>query len=681
MTVTSFDEAQEVFAKSLPGYTRRQHQIDLAAQIERIYAEAVQDEKLHGLLEAGTGTGKSFAIVIPAAIAAKLHGKRTVVATSTKMLQTQYARGDMPFLQEHLGLDFTWALLKGRSNYPCHAKAEELADPTPVQRQIKARMAEAAADRWAIIDREDFPEVANEEFQAFEMSSAECPGADSCPFASTCFAERAKDKAATADIVITNTAMLLLDLKLRQETDGNVALLGDFDVLAIDEAHELPDATTRMLEDTMGVGTFAKLSRDMAAYLNRQEGDVSIAEKIELAAQDLWSQLQMAYSDFAQRAPGKNDPMPLTKSAIIAGHGDALRTLHHAIWDARDEIKATRPFEEDKKGRVQRARLLRRSRDWMQRVSAFATASPEDVVRWAEQETSKFRGQSRTRLFLRSAPINVAPFLQSAMFSKVPTILSSATLTAGSKNGQPNFTYMLETLGLTTEDTLTYAAGSPFNYPEQVRLYVPSEQQVPAPDPKNTASWRMAAQTATRELVLQSGGGALLLFTSTTALREAVNGLGWQFQQAGLRVLVQGDLPNGELVRAFKEDGNAVLFGLKSFMVGVDIPGRALRLVVLDKLPFAVPTDLLYQARCEAIERRYNDKWASFTKLTIPMMILTLTQAFGRLIRHLDDEGVVAVLDSRLHTKRYGKTILDALPPASRTDDINNAMAFLGSVR
>lgn len=665
---TTFAEAQDVLAAQLPGYTRRQHQMDLAAQIEL----AIADSR-HGLFQAGTGTGKSFAILIPLI----LSGQRAIVATSTKALQSQYAKGDLPFLAEHLGVDFDFAILKGRSNYPCWAKAEGLTWPSTMQKEVLGRMKEMG-DRQSIIegkiiDREDFPALSEDEWMPFSMSASECPGAKHCPFAEKCFAERAKNKAAEAQVVITNTAYLMQDLILRRQTEGNVALLGDYALLAVDEAHNLPEAATSALEDTIGEGTFIRLGRDMAGYLVAEGGNESVAEKIEQAVEVLWNQLQMRHSDFILRAPSKTDPMPLTVPTIIGELGDGFRGLYQAIEAARDEIKATPAMDE--RGKTLRYRLMRRSADWLARIMAFATDDPAETIRWAEAETKKIRGEMRTRLYLRSAPVSVAPFLRSAMWDAVPTILSSATLAAGN-----DFGYLSETVGLGKDEALTYDAGSPFDYPRQVRLFVPGKD-MPEPDRKTMTTWRAYAQATTRELVLRSGGGALLLFTSTTAMREAHDALAHQFRAHGLSVLRQGERPTSELIRAFKADGNAVLFGLKTFMEGIDVPTKALRLVVLDKLPFAVPSDLLYQARCEAINRRYNDRWSSFTRLTIPSMILVLTQAFGRLIRHRDDMGVVAILDSRLSTKRYGPTILKALPPARRTSSIEEVAAFLESAR
>jgi ATP-dependent DNA helicase DinG len=669
MTPTTFAEAQEALAENLPGYTRRTHQMALAEQVET----AIADRK-PALFQAGTGTGKSMALLIPAI----LSGLDTVVATFNKALQSQYALKDLPWLQEHLGVDFTWAVLKGRANYPCYAKVPEVTSPTNGQAAVLDRMAELdtpeAVKNLDITDREDFPSLPEDEWRVFSMSSAECPGAASCPFGEKCITERAKARAAEAQIVITNTAYLLQDLMLRSATDGNVALLGDIEQLIIDEAHTLPDVATSALEDTLGEGSFAKLARDMGGYLFRQGGDEEVAIQLEQAARDLWEQLGAMHAEFLARLKGKVEPLPLNPNTLISSDalGPYIIRLYQAIELVRDEVKA-HPADDDS-GRIARSRLLRRSSNQMARLEAYATDPADKTVRWIEQENSTFRGQERKRLYLRSAPVSVAPFLRTALWDKMPAILSSATLAAGK-----DFSYLADSLGLGRDEAMTYDAGSPFDYPRQVLMFIPDKN---APDPsKNPAAWKSYAQAVSYDLVDAAAGGAMLLFTSRTAMNESHQALAARFRRNGLTVLRQGDAPNSELIRAFKADGNAVLFGLRTFFEGVDIQGQALRLVVLDKLPFAVPTDLVYQAREEAIKRRYHDEWAGFTRLAIPSMILVLTQAFGRLIRHRDDKGVVAILDNRLETKRYGKQIISALPPAQRTSDMGGVVRFLKNAR
>lgn len=666
MPPTTFDEAQDVLAAQLPGYTRRAHQMALAEQVE-----AAIDGGRPALLQAGTGTGKSFALMIPAV----LSGKRTVVATYNKALQNQYV-GDLEFLAEHLGVPFRYAVLKGRANYPCYARKEEVTSPTAGQKEILARMDQLAAPdairELEVTDREDFT-VTDEEWRPFSMSSAECPGSKACPFADKCLAERAKARAEQSQIVVTNTAYLLQDIKLRLSTDGNVALLGEVEQAILDEAHTLPDVATSALEDTMGQGTFAKMSRDVASYLNDAGYDDEAAFGIERAAVTLWEQLELRHSDFRLKAQSKTDPMPLSVKELIEDLGPYFIALYQAIDGSRGELKRT-PVPADKRAYAARQRLLSRTANQMARITDYTTDPAEKTVRWAEVEQSMFRGQRRERLFLRSAPVSVAPFLRAALWDAVPAILSSATLAAGK-----DFGYLCETLGLGRDEAITFDAGTPFDYPRQAVLFTPAKGN-PEPTGKTVPAWRAWTQTVTSHLVTEAGGGALLLFTSRSAMEESYKALAPQFTRAGLTVMKQGDAPNPVLIREFKADGNAVLFALRTFFEGVDIQGRALRLVVLDKLPFAVPSDLVLQARAELIERKYNDKWASFRMLTIPSMILILSQGFGRLIRHAEDRGVVAILDPRLNSKGYGRQILGALPPARRTSDIKEAARFLKAV-
>jgi ATP-dependent DNA helicase DinG len=681
MTAPANFEDFQVNLAQLPGYERREHQIALA----RVYEEILTAGDLsqedgpdgsrvsgHGLLEAGTGTGKSLALLAPAIIWAVRERKRVVVATATKALQGQYAGKDLPFLQESLDLDFTWAILKGRSNYPCLAKAAEVKFPSAAQQDVLDRVEalgtpEALRD-LEVTDREDFPALRDEEWRHLSMAAGECPGAKSCKFGEKCIAERAKAKAAGAQVVVTNTAYLMLDLLLRGKSEGNVTLLGEVDRVVIDEAHTLPDAATSALEDTLSEPAFLRAGRDMAAYLDSEGLDEQPALDVEPAVTALWKAVSAQYRAFAARERG-NDPMPLPQKALI---GEALGPLFigvaQAVRAAREEILGHRVYDEDVK--LVRSRLLNRSAKLLEQVMDYTLDSDDVTIRWAELKVTQLRGEKSERVVLRSAPVSVAPVLRRVLWDAVPTTLVSATLTSGG-----DFSYIAETVGLNTGEGTRYSAGSPFNFPEQAVLFTPDKDK-PAPAGDTKAAWGAYAQGATRWLVEQSQGGALLLFTSRKAMDEAYAALAGGFRARGLHVMKQGDAPNGELVRVMKEDGSAVLFALRTFFEGIDIQGSALRLVVIDKLPFSVPTDLVHKARADAIVRKYG-RWADFNKMTVPEMVLVLTQAFGRLIRHADDRGVVAILDPRLKSKGYGREILRALPPARQTTDPRVAGDFL----
>lgn len=684
MPAMTFAEAQDVLAENLTGYQRRAHQMLLAEMVERcIGTTSEEEEKKKGLLQAGTGTGKSLALMIPMIAHAVETGERAIIGTPTKALQDQYTK-DVDFLKQHLGIPFKPAILKGKSNYPCHLRVKEITSPTAKQQAVISRMEEcstkeAIAD-GKIIDRESFPALDNEDWKAFSMSPDECVGRKACPFATQCFAERAKDLALEADIVVVNLALLLLDLKLRLDTKDSVSILGEIGQLAIDEAHNLPDATTKALEDTTGQGTYIKLSRDLAGYLYNEGGKAGVAEEIERAAAGLWGQLTRMYREHVEKTK-KHDPMALPHSVILEELGDYFAALDGAIWDARQEVK--RNPASDERGKIARLRLMRRADNMMERLQAFTLDEESKTLRWVEEETKIIRGQKESRLYLRSAPLKVGPFLRAAMWEKFPAILSSATLTTGTKKVNnvevPDFGYLARTLGLGEDEALTHDAGSPFDFQTQALLFVPDKDK-PDPAPANRNVWRPWAHTTTMRLVTASGGGALLLYTSRAEMNEAYEALAWQVRKAGLTVLRQGDAPNSELVRQFKADGNAVLFGLRTFMEGVDIPEKDLRCVVIDKLPFTPPNDLLNEARVKTLDREFG-AWSGWNMHTVPSMMLILTQAFGRLIRTNRDRGVVAILDPRLTSKGYGKKILAALPPARRTEKIEDALAFLESIR
>jgi len=674
----TFAEAQEVLAANLQGYARRTHQMALAAMMEGVLAGGG-----HGIAQAGTGTGKSLAALIThilSSLRLKEAGlpHRTVVATATKALQGQYASKDLPFLEQYLGVPFKSAVLKGRSNYPCHLKIEELDSPNAAQQQVIARVQEISTDEavreLTVVDRESFPGISSADWSAFSMAADECPGKKDCPFGGVCITERAKAKAAAADVVVTNTSYLLQDLILRKRSDGNVQLLGEIGRIVVDEAHTLAEVARGALEDTLGQGSLAKLARDMGAYMQRENLDHSLASQVERSAASLWEHLEYVYRTWMrEKNYGSADPMALSEHALMMDFGSYFIDLIEALSRARDEVNSKRASDDRQK--LAKTRMLRRSANMLDRLMAYAGSPEGETVRWAELEVKMFRGQRHERVLLCSSPVDVGPFLRDLLWEEVPTILMSATLAVGG-----SFEFTEANVGLRPKEAVTYSAGSPFDYPKQAVLFTPDKDR-PEPLQKTIVAWKAYAQAATRQLVSASGGGALLLFTSRTAMNEAYGALAGDFRDQDLTVLKQDDSTPGELVRIMKENGHAVLFALKTFFEGVDIPGSALRLVVLDKLPFVPPTDLVHKAREEAVARRYGTQRAGFDHLSVPEMTLTLTQAFGRLIRSTSDHGVVAILDSRLSTKGYGRKIMESLPPARRTSDLRVAAEFLATCR
>src|SRR5690606_36876431 len=454
------------------------------------------------------------------------------------------------------------------------------------------------------------------------------------------------------------TAMLMTDLKIREISDGQVAMLGEYDGVIIDEAHEVPEIAASALADQFGRRGIENIISGAENFLGEQDGPsaTQLAGELRGNVEAIWTHLEGL-------AQGEQVELKLDE---LAAHlepyielVEGLRMLEGMVSGA--QIKNGHPVRETARQR----RTARRIISLAQKLTEFLTS--EGLVRWIETEE---RGKGRNRrqvTVLKYSPIEVGPFLNRFLWTRVPAALVSATLSVGG-----DFSYISETLGL--EDPVTLDVGTPFDYEKQAKLFVPAKGH---PDPSRQRSqWLSYAQNTTRDLIQAAGGGALLLFTSRRAMHDSYEMLRDVLEMAGYTCLMQGEHgTNKEIAARFSEDTHSVLFALKSFFTGVDFAGETCRLVVIDKLPFPVPTDILYAARAAKVDRQYGD-WASFNRLSIPMMSLTLTQGFGRLIRSVNDRGVVAILDPRLTSKGYGKRILSALPPAPMTHDLAEVADF-----
>jgi ATP-dependent DNA helicase DinG len=639
VTIKTFAEAETVLASALPGYESRPQQQALAAAVENVLADGGQ-----GLFEAGCGTGKSLGAMIPAI----LSGKRTVVATATIALMEQYANKDVPFLQEHLGVPFNWALLKGRSNYFCVAKAIN-ADRSKLPFDLAAMEAELAADPEHSGDREHFKTpVTKDQFSYVSSTANDCPGKSECPFATECYSERAKAIAADADVVITNTAMLMTDLKVRKATDGFASLLGDYEALIIDEAHELEEIATSSLQEQIRPTGIEKLIAEVNNFATTQRREFTEMGKDVLdATTEAWDILPSEQS--------------LTLGWFVE-NGEPFMVLFEALREFAMQVSAI--TVSDKKAEGRRAILTRRAYNLVTKISDAIMADDEVLVRWVEEEETKGRN-ARTIKILNTAPVHVGSFLQETVWDTTPSALISATLSVGD-----SFDYLTDRLGL--QDPQTLNVGTPFDYSTQAMLFIPNKDM---PNPKNRSAWLTYSANTTLDLVRASGGGALLLFTSRQSLNNAYEMLSDRLRSMGYTPLRQygEDGTNKEIAAKFQADENSVLFAVKSFFTGVDFAGDTCRLVVIDKLPFPVPTEPVFQARSTQIERRGGN---SFGALTIPAMTLTLVQGYGRLIRTKSDSGIVAILDSRLTGTGYGRKIVASLPDSPVTTDLDRVQSF-----
>jgi ATP-dependent DNA helicase DinG len=608
-------------AEAVPGGERRKPQEVMATEV----AEAIAKQR-HLLAQAGTGTGKSWAYLVPAILA----GKKTVVATATKALQDQLAGKDLPFLQEHLDRPFEFAVLKGRSNYVCMQRIAEISGAGQLALDGLADRASpselSSLKLWAAStptgDRAELAaEPSPQAWAAVSVSAQECPGARKCPSGEVCFAEAARRKAGEADVTVVNLHLLGLDLS----TEG--AILPEHDLVVVDEAHQLEDIVSDTCGFELSAGRFHNLARSVRAILD----DPSSVDEVESSA----GALSAALADHVGRRLKGTPPDEINDMLdLVRGRLDRLATALRKIPDSSSE---------DVKNRKDRAVQLN---GHLQADVSLARTIPDGNVAWVEGPDSNPR--------LRVAPLDISDLLRSALWDAGPVVLTSATLPPG----------MSERLGLEGDEHKAIDVGSPFDYEHHGLLYCATH----LPDPRD-GSYEAAVHDELRALITAAGGRTLGLFTSYRAMDAAVAALKGELPGP---LLSQRDLPKPALVAAFAEDPTASLFATMGFWQGIDVPGSTLSLVTIDKLPFPRPDEPLLQAR------REQAKAEAFRTIDLPRTATMLAQGAGRLIRTQTDRGVVAVFDPRLaKAKSYRWILLDALPPFPRTKDRAEVEAFL----
>lgn len=637
---TTFAEAEAILAESLPNYERRPQQGDLARAIEQSISSGT-----HLIGQGQVGVGKSLAYLIPAI----LSGKRTVVATATKALQDQLFFKDIPFLQEHL-MPFEAALLKGRSNYLCVAALMN-ADPADVPHLAELlELVTPTADQDLMEfpvntefsgERDDLPfEVENKEWMKIAANSDDC-SEFKCNDTGNCYAQVARTLAKRANVVVVNHSLYVSDLLIRNWTDGKASMIGDHRIFIADEVHELPEYTSNALGVTFKESGMRFLAAEVRNFGQRYGIPTSDEARALLGAVEvLWSALRPGRVRFSD--------IEANEDAFLA-MAYALKDIEHALRPSVVEAVA------DQKARVQRRRLLKRAVSASTRFGTLMTAPFTEIVRWVEME--------KDRPVLKMAPIDVAPFLSENIFD--PEVGVTAIMVSGTVAVSGSMSYMATTLGVDTYDQII--VDSPFDFESQARFYIPD-----LPDPKQeSGKWSAMAANEMLQLVRATEGRALILFTSISEMNNAyemISGL------VPYTCLKQGQKSNKELVSIFKSDTSSVLFGTKSFMTGIDIQGEALTLLILNKLTFPVPSEPMFEAKSELVESRGGN---SFFDLSVPMMTLTLQQAFGRLIRSQSDKGVAVLLDPRVKTKNYGSGILRSLPPMPQVSSIEEIKSWL----
>jgi ATP-dependent DNA helicase DinG len=604
---------------------------------QRAMAQAVASafiNRRHLLVEAGTGTGKSLAYLIPAI----LTGQRTVVVTATKALQEQLVHKDLPFLRRHLDVDFTYALLKGRSNYVCLAKLAALDDPAqqafvgvdPSNQGV--RDIRAWVETTPSGDRSDLSFSApGWVWQAVSVDGRECPGASKCSQGPRCFAEMARDRAHAADVVVVNTHLYGVHLA----SGGNV--LPEHDLVVLDEAHTVEDTIAATFGLELAATRFEHAARAARGVFTR---DAQVVDALSRLGYHLERMLNDAFGTAGQRIDPTADPL-----------GAFLLQANEALAEMSAMTRRITAQGETEASRLRLAALLDALRNDLQEAMEAGPAT----VAWIE---GGGRGGSPT---LKIAPVDVGPKLAATLFTDATVVATSATLAVGGE-----FDVAARRLGLAPDEYDGLAVASPFDYARQALLYCP----VHLPDPRDPDYSRQMLDEL-EALILAAGGRTLALFTSRRAFEEASERLA---KRLPFKVLVQDALPRPKLVEEFMADEQSCLFATMGFWQGIDVPGRTCSLVTIDKLPFPRPDEPLYVARRAVAASQGLD---AFRAIDLPRAAMLLAQGAGRLVRTREDRGVVAVFDRRLAKARYNWTLVRSLPPMGRTRHRHEVEAFL----
>jgi len=607
-------------AATLTGFEPRAEQAALAQEV----ADALERGE-HLLAEAGTGTGKSLAYLIPALAS----GKRVVVATATKALQEQLLTKDIPAAAAALGRMVRCAVLKGRQNYLCRRSLQGL--ELPLFRTAEdAREYERLEDWIGTTETGDRAELAFEPratlWSELAVGADRCAGRR-CAFLGSCFSELARERAGEAELVVANHALYFADVAVRGRSRDGPGVLPEHDAVVFDEAHRLEEAAAAWFGGRVSLAGVRQLLRDVERACRESGSAVPIRAlaEIDRSAEELLGGLD----------PGRGRRRLTEREAEAAL--DPASQVAAALGGLADALRGTGEDEDA---------LAHRALATVDDLDACLAPEDENSVAWAEQGA------------LAWAPVDLSELLRERLWGRETTaVLVSATLEAR---------FLRRRVGL--DEAREIALDSPFDFREQALLYVPRA----FPEPRSPGYYQRLADEVV-SLCRLSAGRALVLTSSYRALDELWERAGPRLPYAVMR---QGEAPRERLLERFRDEVDSVLFATSTFWQGVDVRGESLSLLVIDKLPFAAPGDPLVEARCERIVRGGGD-W--FGEYALPSAVLQLRQGFGRLIRGDDDRGVVAVLDPRLRTRAYGRRFLEALPPCPAVADQGGVAAFFGA--
>jgi len=631
LTARRFFAQNGILSRAHPNYEFRQGQLEMAQAVESALAE-----RRHLVVEAGTGTGKTLAYLIPAL----LSGKRVVVSTGTKTLQEQLFFKDLPFLQTLFDHPLSVCYMKGRANYLCRQKLYD-AEREPVLTGIEETREFRIIRDWErnteTGDRSELRELSESSSLWWKLDARTeyCAG-QKCKQFERCFITEMHRRAAESEIVIVNHHLFFADLAVRDEPYASI--LPEYSAVVFDEAHEIEDVAGQYFGMSVSNLQVQELVKDVAAVSRRK---VFATPELDRALVQLGDRASAFFALFPEE--GRHGFR--NQESFLEANESVYRELLLAIHVLSTRLELVQGAIEDTLPLVRRAKLIQQGLQfWME-------SGESRYVYWVER-----RGRGT---YLQATPIDVAPILADRLFGRAESvILTSATLSVAG-----GFEFTQRRLGL--ENARTLLIESPYDYPKQVVLYVPPH----LPDPRQQDFTRRAADEI-ENVIEASRGRAFVLFTSYQQMRQTHELLRRRLEYP---ILMQGNAPKNALIEAFRATPNAVLFGTSSFWQGVDVQGEQLSCVIIDRLPFAVPTDPVVSARVEAIRQSGGN---AFYDYQIPQAALALKQGFGRLIRGTADRGVLVLLDNRISKLPYGRVFFESLPPYRFTTRLKDIQDF-----
>jgi ATP-dependent DNA helicase DinG len=656
-----------VLSRTHPAYEFRRAQLQMAQAVEQAL-----EEKRHLIVEAGTGTGKTLAYLMPAIRS----GKRVIISTGTKNLQEQLFYKDVPFLEQALyglpasGSRLSVCYMKGRNNYLCRKKLYDLTDQ-PVLSGLEEMEQYRAIAAWekttATGDRAELavlPE-ASLLWHKLDARAEACIG-QKCSEWGRCFITEMRRKAMESDIIIVNHHLFFADLAIKLQADGapDAGILPEADAVIFDEAHELENVAGNYFGISLSNLRMEELARDVESSLQHNK---LMSASLSGAIGSLRERSQFFFSLLP---PGDGRFAFDSRREFLEENGDEFVTLNQALTRLAGELEGIPHKPEELFNFIRRAQEIQvqlqfalESEDrntvfWIERRGRFRAISPPGQ---GDPERAKESFQGRQNVFLQATPIDVGPILRECLWSKLEcAVLTSATLAVGG-----GFEYIRRRLGL--EHARESVLASHFDYESQALLYLPPD----LPDPR-TPQFTAKAAERIRRLLEITRGRAFVLFTSFAAMNDVYQRLRGEVE---FPILRQGDAPKSALLEEFRLTPNAVLFATSSFWQGVDVQGEQLSCVIIDRLPFAVPSDPVVAARVKAIDA---DGGKAFFQYQVPAAVITLKQGFGRLIRSLHDRGLLVLLDNRILKKQYGRVFMESLPNYRKTTEMRVVEEFFG---